>query len=430
MMKKPQTLRSRIVLYFCGYLAVLLTAYSAALYGMVRISEDLAFNRQLSEIADGILRHVEESGEIPLFLPMHVTAYSGLSSVPPELRDLVANRQPGVFEISDEADYHAALVPIPSTGRMLYVFYDVASMEATEQHETFMIIGVTGLGLGLLFMGWILARSVSNRILNPISGLAKEVQSLSLDKDTVGLGSYTAPDEVGTLAGTIDQLLKRISAFTRREREFTSHASHELRTPVTVIRGAVEILKGRSHEKDQAIRRPLARIERAVTDMEMLIDTFLLLARQGQDPDKEETCHLPAVVKEVVASYQHLLEEKPVEVAVRTADAGTVRAPSSLVTIALGNLVRNAFQYTMTGKVEILALADGVRVHDSGPGIDADQQGGGLGLTIVERLCERMNWRFVITGAPGEGTRADLIFSSIGTGGFLHSGKERSTQAT
>ncbi|MDY6952668.1 MAG: HAMP domain-containing sensor histidine kinase [Thermodesulfobacteriota bacterium] len=429
MMKKPQTLRSRIVLYFCGYLAILLTAYSVALSGMVKISEDLAFNRQLSEIADGIARHVEESGEIPLFLPMHVTAFSGLSSMPPELRDSVTDRQPGVFEISAEADCHAAIVPIPSTGRMLYVFYNVASMEAPDQHETFMIIAVTGLGLGLLFIGWILARSVSNRILNPISGLAKEVQSLSLDRDTVALRSYTAADEVGTLAGTIDQLLKRISAFTRREREFTSHASHELRTPVTVIKGAVEILKCRSSEKDQAIRRPLARIERAVTDMEMLIDTFLLLARQGQDPDEEETCDLPTVVKKVVASYQYLLEAKPVEVAVRTADAGTVQAPSSLVTIALGNLVRNAFQHTMTGKVEILALADGVRVHDSGPGIDGDQQSGGLGLTIVARLCERMNWRFVITGAPGEGTRAELVFSSIGTGSIPAPEEERSGPA-
>jgi signal transduction histidine kinase len=301
---------------------------------------------------------------------------------------------------------------------MLYVFYAVASVESTQRFESIMKLALAGIGLGVLFIGWILARSLSNRILNPISELAREVQSLSPDKDAVTLRSFTTPDEVGTLAETINQLLTRISEFTRREREFTSHASHELRTPVTIIKGAVEILKGRNNKKDREFQDPLERIEHAGKDIEMLIDTFLLLARQGQKPSEDETCDLPTIVKKVVASYQHLVKTKPVELEMRTEDSGSIQAPSSLVTIALGNLVRNAFKYTMKGKVEILALANRVSVFDSGPGIDTSRQGAGLGLTIVERLCERMNWQFIITGAPGEGTRATLIFVSRDTGDF------------
>jgi signal transduction histidine kinase len=418
-MKIPQALRSRIVLYFCGYLAALLTVYSAALYGMLRTSEDLVFNRQLSEIASRIAQHVEEYGEMPACLPAHVTAYLDLSSVPSRLRSFVANSEPDVFEInSDGLNHHAAIIPVPSAGRMLYVFYAVASVESTQRFESIMKLALAGIGLGVLFIGWILARSLSNRILNPISELAREVQSLSPDKDAVTLRSFTTPDEVGTLAETINQLLTRISEFTRREREFTSHASHELRTPVTIIKGAVEILKGRNNKKDREFQDPLERIEHAGKDIEMLIDTFLLLARQGQKPSEDETCDLPTIVKKVVASYQHLVKTKPVELEMRTEDSGSIQAPSSLVTIALGNLVRNAFKYTMKGKVEILALANRVSVFDSGPGIDTSRQGAGLGLTIVERLCERMNWQFIITGAPGEGTRATLIFVSRDTGDF------------
>jgi signal transduction histidine kinase len=428
-MKMPKTLRSRVVFYFCGYLTVLLALYTAALSGMLKLSEDLAFNRQLSEIAGRIAQHVEKHGEMPVHLPLHISAYPDLSSIPSRLQNFVTNHEPGVFEInSEDLDYHAALIPIPSTGHMLYVFYDVASLEATERFQSFITLAFAGIGLGVLCMGWLLARSVSNRILNPISELAGVVQSLSLNEDTVELRSFTTPDEVGMLAETINQLLTRISEFTRREREFTSHASHELRTPVTVIRGAVEILKGRINEEDHAIRGPLARIERSVTDMEMLIETFLLLARQEQNPDKRKTCDLRTVVQKVVASYQYLLEEKPVEVEVRAVDSGLLQAPPSLVTIALGNLVRNAFQYTMKGKVEIIALADRVSVMDSGPGLDASRQGAGVGLTIVERLCESMNWRLIITGTPGQGTRADLIFIPNGTRGLLNHRKEKSTQ--
>jgi signal transduction histidine kinase len=408
-------MRARIAFYFCGYLALLLTVYSGALVIMHHASEDRAFNRQLSEITDRLARHIDAYGEIPVYLPLHITAYTGFANVPLQLQHHVKNRDPGIFELDvNGLDYHFALVPLPSSGQLLYVFFDVGSLEMTDRFESFVTLTLVGIGLGVLLMGWILARYLSNHILNPISQLAGAVQSLSPDDDSVELHAFNTPDEVGTLAEKIKQLLQRISEFTRREREFTSHASHELRTPVTVIKGAMEILRGKSHAADHAIQRPMARIERAVKDIEMLIDTFLLLARQGQAPDEDDTCELPAVVDKVVAAYGHLLEGKPVEVAVRTADAGQIQAPSSLVAIALGNLVRNAFQYTLRGKVEILALADRVRVCDSGPGIESSRQSVGLGLIIVERLCERMKWHFVITGTSGEGTRAELIFSPIG----------------
>jgi signal transduction histidine kinase len=174
----------------------------------------------------------------------------------------------------------------------------------------------------------------------------------------------------------------------------------------------MEILKGRSDAEQASVQRPLARIERAVTDMEHLIDTFLMLARQKRVPNEDETCDLRDAVENVVATHHYLLATKPVKVQVLAADAGTLQAPASMVTIALGNLIRNAFQYTMEGKIVIIALPDRVQIIDSGPGISASgSKGNGLGLTIVERLCERMDWEFDITSAPGEGTRAELIFS-------------------
>ncbi len=411
-MKNQQTLRSRIVLFFCGFLAVLLPIYSAAIYGMLIFSEDLAFARQLDENAGRIIQHVEKHGELPDFLPMHITAYSDLADVPLYLQGQVADHEPGSFEINgDNLDFHAALVLLPTTEQMLYIFYDVASIESTEQLQSAMMLYLSVAGVIVLCLGRILARTLANRILNPITELADEVQSLSLDGDTVELRSSVTPDEVGVLVATINQLSQRIAKFTRREREFTAHVSHELRTPVTVIKGAVEILQSRDVLTDQTIQRPLERIERASADMEMVIDTFLLLARQGEMPNKEETCDLPLVVSKVVDSYRHMLAAKPVAIEVDTTDSGALSVPESLVTIALGNLVRNAFSYTLQGKVEIIACADRIRVVDSGPGIDPSRVGRGLGLTIVERLCERTGWQFEVSGRDGGGTQAELIFA-------------------
>ena len=422
-MKRPQTLKSRIIFYFCGYLTLLLIVNLIALSGMLTLSEDLAFNRQLKEIADRIVQHVEDNGELPDFLPMHITAYTSISGIPSHLQKFVTDHKPGIFEVNAEnIDYHIAIVSISSRKQTIYIFYDVASIESTEQFQSYVSLALAGVGLAVICMGWLLARSISNRILNPISKLVEEVQSLSLDKDTVVLHSYKTKDEVGTLVETINQLLKRISEFTRREREFTSHASHELRTPATIIKGAVEILKRRADEEDKGIQLPLTRIEHAGEDIEMLIDTFLLLARKDQKPNEDETCDLQTIVKKVVASYQYMLETKPVEVEIQTAEDGLLQAPASLVTIALGNLVRNAFKYTMKGKIQIIAHADRVCVCDSGPGFDISRKNSGLGLTIVERLCERMNWQFFISSDVGKGTRVNLVFVTQGNEDCLNEG--------
>jgi len=412
MTRKPKTLRSRIVFYFCGYLAVLLIVYSWGISGMLRISEDLAFNRQLSEIAGRIARHLEEHGEIPSPLPLQISAYMDISSVPQNLQAFVAHHSPGVFEVADDIDYHAAIIPIPSTGQKLYIFYDVSPFETSDWFEHYIRIALIGIGAGIFILGWLLTRFLSNRILNPLSELAEAVQSISPDEPASELSSFSSPDEIGMLSEKINQLLKRISDFTRREREFTSHASHELRTPVSVIKTAVEILRRRTKDSDSGIVQPLARIERSVTDIEMLINTFLMLARQGHGTDSDEASDLKRVAEHVVETYRYLLESKPVEVNILAPDAVSIKAPESLVTIALGNLVRNAFAYTMKGNVEIIVSPDRISVSDSGSGMDHTGRKSGIGLTIVERLCERMNWQFTISGTPGKGTRADLIFSS------------------
>lgn len=179
-----------------------------------------------------------------------------------------------------------------------------------------------------------------------------------------------------------------------------------------MIKGAVEIIKGRIDLKSPKTGHPLLRIERAISEMESLIETFLFLARHGQKPDEDTRCDLVVVVNTVVDSCRHLLESKPVDINLSIPDSQIVQAPESLVSIAIGNLVRNAFMYIDEGKVEISVLKDKLVVQDNGPGIDPAQQGKGLGLTIVRRLCERMQWTFNIVSRQGDGTRAELIFKT------------------
>jgi signal transduction histidine kinase len=251
---------------------------------------------------------------------------------------------------------------------------------------------------------------MANQILKPISVLAQSVQSMPLGPNIPPASNDEATDEVRLLAGAIDDLRDRVAAFTQREREFTSHASHELRTPAAVIKGAVELLKERGADNDTQLRAPLARIERAVADIEDLIEMFLFLARQEQVGKDAASCNLAVLVEGIVSDHRDLLRDKPVKVHVETGQAGTVEAPPGLVSVAVANLVRNAFQYTAAGNVVITVLPCAVLIVNTGSGITASERDSGIGLKIVTRLSERMGWHFTLFNTDAGGTHAKLVF--------------------
>ena len=410
-MKSTQTIRRRIVVNFCAYLAVLLLVYSVALIGMVMEAQDMVFTRQLAQETENILAHLEEHGHLPDYLPMHMTVYRRFEDIPLPVRRHLDEERWGIYEINAPGiDYHVSSVRLSSAGERLYVLFNVEELELTDRDELAAGLFLIAIGVSLLLVGRLIAQKVANHILKPLSALAQRVQSMSLGANISPASDVEASDEVHVLAGAIDDLRDRVAAFTEREREFTSHASHELRTPATVIKGAVELLKERGADNDRQLREPLARIERAVADIEGLIEMFLLLARQEQVGKGVASCDLADLVEGIVVDHRDLLSDKPVTVHVETGQAGTIEAPPGLVSIAVANLVRNAFQYTTAGEVVITVLPCAVSIVDTGPGITASKWDSGIGLKIVTRLCERMGWHYTLSNTDAGGTRAELVF--------------------
>lgn len=411
-MRRPRTLRSRIVFFFCGYLVILLLIYSGAVIIFYRFAEDLVFKRQLSEISEEIKGYVKEHNKLPDSLPMHISVYENIADIPRMLKKYVNNRKDGIYEIVGyDYNYHVAIVKSEPGDHTYYIFYNTRTMQSSREHEYIMSVSLLILAALVLFLGGFMAKYVSSRILNPLKKFADDALLIPLDDPEARLHHDSTGDEMGMIGDTINRLLERISEFIIRKREFISHASHEFRTPVTVIKGAVEIIKSRIDEKETRISKPLSRIERAVSEMEKLVETFFFLAQSEQKPDKNENCDLSAVVKEIVDSCSQLLENKPVKAEVDIPDTTPVKVPASLAAIAIGNIVRNAFAYTDKGTVTVSVLNSSVIVQDTGPGFDLSLKRRGVGLTVVKRLCERLEWKFNIMSQPGEGTCVELVFN-------------------
>ena len=409
---KYGTLRAKIAAHFFAYTILLVMVYSLALVFVVYEVEDMALSRQLSSYADDIAKYAETHSRVPDNLPPHVTAFTGLSGVPPNLKPYLNGQHEGALEINEDGlDFYVAVRRAGKIDSPIYIFYDVSSIELAETYERYLQLGVVGIGICVLLAGFVAARSVASQLSTPLARLTAEVQDLPLHSHPPSLRQFDSPNEIGTLARTIGDLLARVEAFTLREREFTSHASHELRTPVTVIKGAAEILQARG-ANDIGIAGPVARIQRAVAEIETLIDTFLLLARENEFP-AARICELKGITEDVVAAHRHLLDGKPVKLDVQARQAGTAHVAPAVASIAVGNLVRNAFMYTTEGQITLQVLTDRVVVTNP-VGKHGIAKGEGLGLTIVKRLCERMGWTFTIVAGSGGDTRAELVFQPQG----------------
>jgi signal transduction histidine kinase len=274
-----------------------------------------------------------------------------------------------------------------------------------------------------LWIGWLTSR----KVIAPVVHLADRVNQSEPGKLSMDLSRDFIDDEVGTLATALDQSMKRIEAFVKREHQFTRDASHELRTPVTVIKGAVELLRKKLDSAEVSVRRPLQRIQRQVTNMENIIEALLWLSREEKSIDAQHPFLVLPVVRATIEENRKLMAPKSIDIKLVNEGKPVLNVPESLFKIALTNLIQNAVRHASDSHIIVMVREDRVLVSDTGIGIDGSElenitrphvrgigsNGFGLGLSIVQRLCDRFGWQFEIESEVGCGTTAQLIFASL-----------------
>jgi signal transduction histidine kinase len=267
---------------------------------------------------------------------------------------------------------------------------------------------------------------LAGRVIAPVTTLARQVARASPEDPPRPEADNDGPkDELGELRRTFDAYLYRLHAFVDRERAFTADVSHELRTPVAVIQGAVELLQD-DPDLTERQRTRLARIERVAGDMAELIRALLLMAREeNAEASAEVRCSAADVVRDCVERHRHLIGARNTRVRLEILADPSLPAEPTLLSIIVGNLVRNAFAHTEAGQVSIRLEAGRLNVSDTGVGIKSEEisrifqryhkgaasQGQGIGLSLVKRICDRYGWTISIESGEGQGTEASLVFT-------------------
>jgi signal transduction histidine kinase len=271
---------------------------------------------------------------------------------------------------------------------------------------------------------------VSRRAISPVIWLANAVRSLDPKKpDFTVLEPQNLPGDadgdVQVLASALHGFASRLEEFVERERNFTRDASHELRSPITVIKVAADVLLA-DGELSNFGERSVKRIQRAVRDMEALIEAFLILAREGDVGLPEENFVVGEVVEGEIDRAEALVEGRPVSVQLVREGDFVLHAPPKVLAVMLSNLLRNACLYTEQGTVTATVGRDFVRIEDTGVGMSeedlanafqpffrgkgAGKGGHGVGLTIVRRLADRFRWPVELKSKLGVGTSATIRF--------------------
>jgi two-component system OmpR family sensor kinase len=317
-----------------------------------------------------------------------------------------------------------ALVPITRGGRTLGSLVVVADLTGEEREATRAARGSALVALVVLLIATGLAFLVAGRVLAPLRRLRATATSIT-ESDLTQRLEVRGSDELAELARTFNAMLDRLESAFDSQRAFLSDAGHELRTPITIVRGHLELLGDDPIER----RETLALVQDELRRMSRLVEDLLTLAKaERSDFLRPEDIDLDELVEELLEKARALGDRDWV---LERADPGLLHADRQRLTQAVMNLAVNAVQHTAPGdRIALGGALTGAEVvlsvADSGPGIAAADQariferhervdggrrpeGAGLGLAIVDAIATAHGGRVSVQSAPGAGARFAII---------------------
>jgi signal transduction histidine kinase len=355
-----------------------------------------------------------------------------LDQSPVPIEDLT---RPLRFEAEVDGESVAAFVIPVKVGEGRVVMAIGTDLQIVPWNEVLLRFAwAIGLGvlLASLLAGW-LARFLARR-LDGLRGASSRMAAGDLGA-RVEVGRA---DEVAEVESAFNEMAEAVQEARRREREFLVSVSHDLRTPLTTIRGYTEALdEGRVASDDAA--RVTGVIQREADRLGRLVEDLMLLSRieAREFSLRPERVDLAGHLKGVAEAFRGRAEAAGVELETVLARLPEATVDPDRVAQVVGNLLENALRYTPEGGRVRLGLADAggyarISVADTGPGIEAEDlphiferlyvtgryrpvrpEGSGLGLSIVKELVEAMAGTTRVDSRPGEGTTVAVMLPMV-----------------
>ena len=259
--------------------------------------------------------------------------------------------------------------------------------------KIFLAIGLVALFVSII--GITVGRILSRQITAPVRALQRQIRST--DPSKITQTPLALNDEFGEISTAYSETLERIRQAFEREKRFSAYASHELRTPVTIIKSSLNLWQTCDNIEDQAQadkikRKAVKRIDVASHMMEEVIQTFLMLSSRSSKSQESELIDFKLLLLQVLEKYKNSNNYNQIQVKQELIHTPMLYAHRHVVTVILSTLLRNSFEYC-AGHITINLQENHLQISND---IDelriAQAEHFGFGLEIVHQLCQQLGW--------------------------------------
>ena len=276
-----------------------------------------------------------------------------------------------------------------------------------ESQETIFFISVTTVILFILIVGGLLFlnRRLSKSVWKPFRNTLDKLKTFNLNQQTKIEFSKTDVSEFDELNQSLSKLIEQNISVYKTQKEFTENASHELQTPLAILKNKLDILLQNQDltEKQYQIAEEM---NRALSRSSRINKNLLLLAKIENNQFENSEIHLDELLNQSMEILQEHFEQKNISVKTKIYDNVKVNGNIGLTEVLINNLILNAIRHTqINGSISIKLNNSVFEVSNSGTEklnsdllfkrfsrFSKDNNGSGLGLAIVKEICKSQNW--------------------------------------
>ncbi len=402
---KLRSMAQQITAAFILGAAILLFIYGILFRVVILQTENQRGEERLRIVSQAWLADYEQGKTGTIKRDVLAKTYENYASLPHYLQRRITPQWQGAdtFHFTDDREFavYAKLV----ANQIRYAVEDVDASEWPDDTFFMIEVAITLTGIALFLVSAGLIYYTASRIASPFRLVAQQIQQFdnlpstrpstgsSVQKNKHIAPSQSHSKELHQLVTALNDNSKQIQSMLQREQNFTRYVSHELRTPMTVIKGSLSVLKKKS---DLGHSAQFARASHALDNMQELVSTFLELAR---DLPSE---HLTTTLSETSISQQinqldSLIDANNCQVRLHISEAFSLTCHPTLFEALFRNTLCNAISHTPHGEVAIFISQQQLEIVDNGKGLNStrnNEQGYGIGLVIVQDICEKYGWRF------------------------------------
>lgn len=424
---KHSSFKTRLRLIFLLFAGGLSVMYGMSVFFSIQQTEDFLQQQFIDKTFDSVLAdypHTLKKNTLEKSTkPLGVTVYQEND---PALPDWISKLDIGVYDMAARSRYikvtTMAAVNVATTNsqtnvskanvndtsvatdmsKRLYLVFNTENFLEINNMESIIMSVLVAIGGLISLLGGLVGLLIARQVSEPLLMLADDVKDISREHQQ--FYGHERHDEVGQLSKSFSGLVSRLYRLLDREQSFTRHASHELRTPIAILRNSMSLLS--RDISAQQRQRAEGRMESAIDEMENLVETFLMLGREAPTA-LPESFSVDGIIENCCYKYRHPIQEKRMNLTL-SLDKQTTQGFPALFTVLVDNLLRNAIQhghqnisiqlekgmFTVTNDL-FPSQSSRANSHTSvGKNTcQTNEKNYGYGLEIVERIVEYHGWQ-------------------------------------